>query len=353
MSLTAFLLRREGLHGRAILARLDSSTGSRDRAPLALIALVRGAREAPESRPPIRRGNDVAAAGAALFVERGDRQDGAMRAPARLRCTVRGCARALELEGRVWRCAGGHAFDVARSGHVNLLQPQDRRSPRAGDERETVLARERLWQAGVGAELARRVHERAAELDIGPASAVLDVGCGPGLLLSSLAEARGAEGTGLDLAVAAIERAARRDPARRWVVANADRGLPFLDGSLDLLLSLRGPRDPVEFRRVLAARGAALVAVPAADDLIELRAEVLGEGRPIERAPAVLEEMRGFLRCRERETVRERRRLERPALADLLRATYRGARRAERARFEALADGLEVTLADELLLLVP
>ena len=33
----------------------------------------------------------------------------------------------IDLETQV--CPRGHAFDVARSGYVNLLQPQDRRSP--------------------------------------------------------------------------------------------------------------------------------------------------------------------------------------------------------------------------------
>ena len=80
---------------------------------------------------------------------------------------------------------------------------------------------------------------------------------------------------------AAIERAARHFPDRIWVVANADRRLPLLDRSVDLALSIYGRRNPAEVARVLAAAGYLLVAVPAADDLIELRELV--QGRRFER----------------------------------------------------------------------
>ncbi len=272
---------------------------------------------------------------------------------ARPRCTVRGCEQPLDLGERAWRCAAGHSFDVAHSGYVNLLQPQDRRSRRAGDAREAVLARERLARAGIGVALFDAIRSRMAELGFGRGHAVLDAGSGPGFLLSSLADALGIEGWGLDLSVPAIERAARADPRCRWIVANADRALPFEDGSFACVLSARGPKNWREFRRVLAATGRCLVAVPGPDDLVELRAELLGEGRALARAEAVLEATRGVLRCERREAVRERRRLGRSDLADLLRATYRGARRSREARLEALGEELEVTLSDELLVFAP
>ena len=47
-------------------------------------------------------------------------------------------------------CPAGHSYDVARSGYVNLLQPQDRRSAAAGDSRVAIDARESLLAIGVG-----------------------------------------------------------------------------------------------------------------------------------------------------------------------------------------------------------
>ena len=43
-----------------------------------------------------------------------------------LLCPVRNCHLPLARDGRRLVCAGGHSFDVARSGYVNLLQPQDK-----------------------------------------------------------------------------------------------------------------------------------------------------------------------------------------------------------------------------------
>src|SRR5262245_25135265 len=65
-----------------------------------------------------------------------------------LRCTVRGCFLPLTAEAATLRCPNGHAFDRARPGYWNLLQPQDRRSHRAGDRPEAVAARRRWLQHG-------------------------------------------------------------------------------------------------------------------------------------------------------------------------------------------------------------
>ncbi|HEY0787692.1 MAG TPA: hypothetical protein VGE86_03550, partial [Thermoanaerobaculia bacterium] len=103
-----------------------------------------------------------------------------------LLCTVRGCGEALANEGRALRCARGHAFDRARSGYANLLQPQDRRSARPGDRREAVLARRRLLERGAGDALFGALASLASALPAG--ARALDVGCGEGTHLGRLAE---------------------------------------------------------------------------------------------------------------------------------------------------------------------
>ena len=40
--------------------------------------------------------------------------------PLPLACTVRGCGQPLTREPRRFVCPGGHAFDIARSGYLNL-----------------------------------------------------------------------------------------------------------------------------------------------------------------------------------------------------------------------------------------
>jgi 23S rRNA (guanine745-N1)-methyltransferase len=104
---------------------------------------------------------------------------------------------------------------------------------------------------------------------------VLDAGCGDGFYLGMLARKAGCEAHGVDISTAAIDAAAKRYPEFEWIVANADRMLPFADRSFSLTLSITGRMNSSEFRRVLKDDGRILVAIPAPDDLIELR----GAGR--------------------------------------------------------------------------
>ena len=194
-----------------------------------------------------------------------------------LACSVRGCTLQLRRRDRSWTCDAGHAYDIARSGYVNLLQPQDRRSRVAGDSKAAIEARAALIEAGVGRTLIDALAVRAAALDRGDVPIVVDLGCGSGEALAAFAPRPGVTGIGIDLSTTAAERAARRFPALTWVVANADRRLPLLDGSVDLLVSIHGRRNPGEAARVIAPGRYVLIEVPAADDLIELRELVQGQ----------------------------------------------------------------------------
>lgn len=254
----------------------------------------------------------------------------------RLTCTVRGCGEALSRDddGRAWRCPRGHAFDIAKSGYVNLLQPQDKRAKEPGDSKEVVAARRRLADLDLAAPLVDALAE-----EISSDGALLDVGCGEGSILAALCRRTGREGWGLDLSTPAIEAAARRHREPHWVIANGDRALPFAAASFATVLSVTARRHAAEFARVLAPGGRALIVVPGADDQRELREAVLGAAPPLASGTPALE---GFALSSERE-VTARRSLPRNALLDLLAITYRGQRASAAARAAAL-DTLEVTL---------
>ncbi len=189
-----------------------------------------------------------------------------------LLCPVRDCRLPLASEqGRVF-CARGHSFDAARSRYINLLQPQDRRSKLPGDTPAAIAARRRLHDRGVTEPLLDAIAQFIAAA---PEDIVLDAGCGDGFYLGSLARRTGFEGHGVDISIAAIQAAARRYPECEWIVANADRFVPYADGCFSLAISITGRMNPSEFRRVLRDDGRLLVAIPGPDDLIELR----GRGR--------------------------------------------------------------------------
>ncbi len=189
-----------------------------------------------------------------------------------LLCPVRDCHLTLVREERRLFCPRGHSFDIARSGYINLLQPQDRRSKLPGDTAAAVRARGRLHDRGVTAPL---LHGIAEIISASPDDVVLDAGCGDGFYLGSLARQIGFDAHGVDISLAAITSAARRFPECEWIVANADRFVPYADGSFSIVLSITARMNAGEFRRVLRNDGGLLVAIPAPDDLIELR----GRGR--------------------------------------------------------------------------
>ena len=231
-----------------------------------------------------------------------------------LLCTVRDCRMPLAREERRLVCPRGHSFDVARSGYLNLLQPQDRRSRQPGDTAEAIAARRRLHDLGITQPLLEAIAQMSAA---SPADAVLDAGCGEGFYLGSLARLSGATAFGVDISIPAIDAAARRYPECQWIVANADRFVPFADGSLSLVLSITARRNPTEFRRVLRDNGRALIALPAPDDVIELR----GAGRD-RVAQTVAEFAAGFaLVAHERATTAAH--LDAAAVADVQHAIYR------------------------------
>src|SRR5215469_4305166 len=105
-----------------------------------------------------------------------------------LLCTVRGCRMPLAREKTRAVCPRGHSFDIAASGYINLLQPQDRRSKRPGDSAEIIAARRRLHDRGATAPLLEAI---ARMLALGGNDAALDAGCGDGFYVGSLAERSG------------------------------------------------------------------------------------------------------------------------------------------------------------------
>jgi 23S rRNA (guanine745-N1)-methyltransferase len=264
-----------------------------------------------------------------------------------LLCTVRGCGAPLAPHEARFVCAAGHSFDRARSGYVNLLQPQDSRARTPGDALAVVAARRRLLDAGAGAALLEALARTVADLRLPHGARAVDLGAGEGYFLGSLAARLGLDAAGVELSARAADLAARRYPGVLWLVANADRGIPVADGSAALILSVDARRNPAACARVLAAAGRLIVVVPAADDLAELREAALGGAGREDRAAAVAAEHAPLFAVAERRAVRDRRLLAGGLLEDLLLTTYRGGRAGRLERAAAL-EPLEVTLSHEI-----
>jgi len=251
-----------------------------------------------------------------------------------LLCPVRGCHMALMREGKRLFCERGHSFDVARSGYINLLQPQDRRSKRPGDTPAAVAGRRRLHDRGVTRPLLQAIAETICAR---PSDVVLDAGCGDGFYLGELAGQAGLDGHGVDISIPAVDAAARRYPGCEWIVANADRFVPYAAGLFSIVLSITARMNAAEFRRVLRDNGRLLVALPAPDDLIELR----GAGR--DRTARTIETFARDFRLIDRRRATTTDHLDAAAVHDVLHSIYRPMR-------SQPAAAMQVTFSLDLLL---
>ena len=182
---------------------------------------------------------------------------------------------ALSAGASSWRCAAGHAFDVAAQGYIHLLPVQHKRSRDPGDSKEMVAARRRFLDAGhyqpIAAAVSRAVR---GELPPGATFSCLDAGCGEGYYLRQLAQSLVAGQTlallGLYISKWAVLAAAKKDRRSRWVVGS-NAHLPVLPGSVDRLLCLFGFPVYDEFARVLKAGGRLVQVDAGSDHLRELR----------------------------------------------------------------------------------
>ena len=260
-------------------------------------------------------------------------------------CPVRECHQALTREERQWVCPRGHSFDVARSGYINLLQPQDRRSKHPGDTAAAVAARRRLHDRGVSGPLLRAMAEMMAA---SAGDVVLDAGCGDGFYLGTLGNEAGFDAHGVDISTHAVVAAARRySPVEKqfeWIVANADRYIPYADRSFSTVLSITARMNAAEFRRVLRDDGRLLVGIPSPEDLIELRSHMGEAGR--DRVERTLKTFADDFILVDRRRVTTAADLDAAAVQDILVSIYRPMR-------SQAVGGMRVTFSLDLLLFRP
>ena len=182
------------------------------------------------------------------------------------------CSRGLTREAGRYVCGGGHSFDLAREGYVNLLPANRQHSKAPGDDRGMAAARTRFLEGGWYGPLRERlcslVEKYAPERP-----ALLDAGCGEGWYTSALAETAAAMGgrtAGVDLSKPAVKKAARRCPSGEIGVASVYH-LPLEAGTVDVLTDCFSPLAAEEFYRVLKPGGIFLYVVPGPRHLWELK----------------------------------------------------------------------------------
>jgi 23S rRNA (guanine745-N1)-methyltransferase len=195
-------------------------------------------------------------------------------------CPICGAGLSFGMTGDASRaCSQSHSFDKARN-YLNLLLVQHKASRDPGDTPEMVKSRQRLLDSGVYQNVSDALNHAVIPLAAAhpfafPAFCIVDAGCGDGYYTSRLADALADKTTpitlaGTDISKHAVRIAAKRKGPVAWAVAN-NRHLPFVTGSVDLILCLFGFPVWEGFRDVQAVGGRVLMVDPGPDHLVELR----------------------------------------------------------------------------------
>jgi 23S rRNA (guanine745-N1)-methyltransferase len=177
-------------------------------------------------------------------------------------------AEALSVDDGGLVCAGGHRFDLARQGYVNLLSGA---APASADTASMVAARASVQSAGHHDALTEALVDAASRVADTPPGLVVDLGAGTGHHLAAVVERAGATaGLALDVSKHAARRAARVHPRVGAVVCDVWRRLPVRDAVASLVLDVFAPRHGPEIARILAPDGALIVVTPTPGHLAPL-----------------------------------------------------------------------------------
>jgi 23S rRNA (guanine745-N1)-methyltransferase len=198
------------------------------------------------------------------------------------------CGARLSLEARTLRCPKRHAFDVAREGYLNFLVGE-KKAALAGDSDDMLCARRTFLSRGhygalddTLADVVIRHLGGTPPLSKEPL-VVVDVGAGEGHMITRVRAAvmdalapdthRDALAfVGTDIAKEGMRMAAKRDRDSVFLVADTMARLPFVDGSVRVLMNVLAVRHVAEFARVLAHGALLVVVIPCPHHLSELRA---------------------------------------------------------------------------------
>lgn len=221
------------------------------------------------------------------------------------------CKAPISLIASPIRCQNSHSFDKAKSGYVNLLPVQFKKSKAPGDDKEMVKARREFHQLNAYGPLKEKMvsllQRSLKDLYAGQPTVngqgehgcinIFDAGCGEGSYLDAITQGLSehgfdVQGAGSDIAKVAVELAAKAFKQAQFVVASSFE-LPLETGSQDVMLQVFAPGSDKEYFRVLKDNGLLITVDPAQKHLFELKQQVYANPRPHELNDSVKE---GFSR---------------------------------------------------------
>lgn len=177
------------------------------------------------------------------------------------------CRQPLSTGKNVLSCDGGHSFDLAKEGYVNLLR-SNKAGDRIGDDKLSARSRRDFLNRGYYAPL----KDALCDLFRDKSGSVLDICCGEGYYTSALADNPNLQVYGFDISKEMIRLAAKRGRGTYFVANMAD--IPVPDESFDYAVHLFAPFKPSEFARILKPNGHLYTVIPGEKHLFGLKSAV-------------------------------------------------------------------------------
>lgn len=192
-----------------------------------------------------------------------------------LLCPV--CGQILTQGEKTYLCAGGHSFDRAKSGYVNLLISHQS-GTQHGDDKGMVRARRAFLQRGYYEPLQKALCKAALRYADNQCVDLVDAGCGECYYTAAIEQAlldAGKESSivGVDISKDALRFGDKRGKNLRLAVASVYH-IPVQPDSCDMVLNVFAPFAGEEYLRVLKPGGVLLHVSPDEGHLWELKQAV-------------------------------------------------------------------------------
>lgn len=182
------------------------------------------------------------------------------------RCPV--CNGELRLWEHSLRCAGGHCYDIAKYGYVNLLLRAKREKNYSKD---SFLKRKQVLENGYYSHILKELLALLECYDTG--NILLDAGCGEGYYSSEVSKRIAKTVLAFDIVKDSVQLAAQKDSGNlvRWFVGDLAK-IPLRNQCVDSILNIFSPANYAEFDRVLKPGGYLIKVIPGENHVKELRA---------------------------------------------------------------------------------
>ena len=191
------------------------------------------------------------------------------------------CGGVLKQKENTYVCENRHSHDLAKSGYLNLLLPNQKHSKNPGDDKLMVNARARFLEKGYYEILSNAFQQEVLnalrQMDCASPT-ILDAGCGEGYYSARLWQFLQNAGLspqlfGVDISKVAVDKAAKRLKQAFFAVGSVFH-LPVAGACCDLYLNLFAPFCREEILRVLKDDGRLVLVIPSKYHLWELKKAV-------------------------------------------------------------------------------